>query len=411
MRKWNPIIKDTDGAIYDVIKQSTTKLFGRGIEERDNPIKLIKNINYTLATGGMGIALTAGYLDAAYPKNNWDYVAHEYMKFYSKIISKQYIGVSLFSGLVGVAFTTSILSGEKEGRYIKFIKKVDRYIFRELDEISKRISLKTREVSGDYFDLVSGVIGISAYLLYHNKEKQLSRLLRPIIRRILIDKNLSYFYFVKSQRGKKEIDFGMAHGMAGVLSVLSLSSINFIEEEGLKESIEQIAEWFIDNRIDDGYGVNWPYKMGASISSTASRSAWCYGNPGIAVAMQMAGIATKKRKYRDIAKETMIAAYNKPVKITKINSSTFCHGISGVLQSSLRLYRLTNQEMYKQQSRCMINEILAKYDEKARFGYRDFDLEYRDNPGILNGTSGIILSLVAATSKVDPLWDRMFLLS
>jgi len=103
--------------------------------------------------------------------------------------------------------------------------------------------------------------------------------------------------------------------------------------------------------------------------------------------------------------------YNKPIEISRIDSPTFCHGISGVLQISLRLYQLTHQEIYKQQSKRMIKALLEIYNKKYKFGYRDFNIKYENNSGILNGSSGILLSLLAATSKIDPSWDRMFLLS
>lgn len=417
MLDWNPIMGNTDKVVSTIIEETVKKLFGRGIREKDKPIKLIKDINYSLATGGIGLALTAGYLNKTYPNNNWDYVAHEYIKSYSQIISKHYMGVSLFSGLTGIAFTASILSGE-EKRYTKFIKGINSHIFSRVVGLSKKISLNNKNIIPEYLDLVSGAVGIISYLLYTNKRKQLSLLLNPIIERILLNKDLSCFYFTKSIKNiesDKYIDLGMAHGITGMLSLLSLCSINSVQEDGILDSIEIIADWLINNKITDGYGINWPYKIGLHNKegqyNTPSRTAWCYGNPGVAMAMQVAGIATNKNRYKKISKKIMIDAYNKPREINRINSPTFCHGISGLLQISLRLYQLTNQEIYKQQSKRMVKELSINFNKKYKFGFRDFNSKYEENPGILNGSSGILLSLLTATSSSAPSWDRMFLLS
>lgn len=417
MFNWNPIMKNTDKVVNTTIEETVNKIFWRGAEDKNKPIRLMKNLNYTLSTGGMGIALTAGYLDAIYPNNNWDYVAHEYIKFYSQIISKHYIGVSLFAGLTGIAFTAFILS-KGGNKYINFIKEINSHIFHEVNIISRKLLPNKKSIPPKSFDLISGAVGIASYLLYTKEEKRLSHLLKPFIKRIILDKNLSYFYFdnsSKRQKGLEEIDTGMAHGITGILSLLSLCSINSIHEDGILDSIEIIADWLIDNKICDGYGINWPYKISRptneGVYNTPSRAAWCYGNPGIAIAMQMAGIAMNKNKYKRMSKRIMLDAYNKPLEINRINSPTFCHGISGVLQISLRLYQLTNQEIYKEQSKRMVKELLTNFNKKYKFGYRDFNLKYENNPGILTGSSGILLSLMAATSRVDPSWDRIFLLS
>jgi hypothetical protein len=34
-----------------------------------------------------------------------------------------------------------------------------------------------------------------------------------------------------------------------------------------------------------------------------------------------------------------------------------------------------------------------------------------DQPGLLDGAPGVILALLAASTDVEPIWDRLFLLS
>jgi len=57
--------------------------------------------------------------------------------------------------------------------------------------------------------------------------------------------------------------------------------------------------------------------------------------------------------------------------------------------------------------------LLSAYEPESLLGYRNWEPGGTrvDQPGLLDGAPGVLLVLLAASSKVEPSWDRAFLLS
>ncbi|WP_277752743.1 lanthionine synthetase LanC family protein [Streptomyces sp. L2] len=72
-----------------------------------------------------------------------------------------------------------------------------------------------------------------------------------------------------------------------------------------------------------------------------ARSAWCYGAPGVAHALWLAGTALGDHDLHDVATEAMAAVLRRPAHMRFIDSPTFCHGVAGLLQIVLRFAHAT----------------------------------------------------------------------
>jgi hypothetical protein len=61
----------------------------------------------------------------------------------------------------------------------------------------------------------------------------------------------------------------------------------------------------------------------------------------------------------------------------------------------------------------LTEQLLGLYEPDSLAGFRDLEQNARkvDNPGLLNGAAGVVLTLLAAAADAEPAWDRMFLLS
>ena len=60
------------------------------------------------------------------------------------------------------------------------------------------------------------------------------------------------------------------------------------------------------------------------------------GSPGVARALWLAGVARCRPEWRELAIEAMAAVYRRPFGDRQIDSPTFCHGVAGLLQATLR---------------------------------------------------------------------------
>ncbi len=191
-----------------------------------------------------------------------------------------------------------------------------------------------------------------------------------------------------------------------------------------------MADFLCEHRYDDEWGVNWPNAVpiepvgeaggGAlragsarSASEGPSRCAWCYGSPGIARALWLAGEALDRDDYRRLAVSAMEDVFRRPVETRGIDSPTFCHGVAGLLAITLRFADETRSPFFVEASRTLVRQLLDSYRPESLLGFRNIEHgDYEmDQPGLLDGAPGVALALLAAATSVEPTWDRLFLLS
>ena len=146
------------------------------------------------------------------------------------------------------------------------------------------------------------------------------------------------------------------------------------------------------------------------MNETNSRDAWCYGTPGVAYSLLIAGKSLNKREYIDSSVDAMKKAIK---RLNGIYSPTFCHGFSGVAYISKRFYEITNIEYFNEHSVNLINKVLDLYDEKAAFGFYNIEKDnektkYYDYIGIIDGVVGILLTILAIENGIKTPWDYAF---
>lgn len=144
------------------------------------------------------------------------------------------------------------------------------------------------------------------------------------------------------------------------------------------------------------------------------RSAWCYGPPGVAIALWHAAEALDDAGLRQLSIQAIEAVADRPEQVRGIPSPIICHGVAGVLQTTLRYIncnRMRSEKLVDFASE-LAQDLVDKYDPEAPLGFRDIENERRiDSAAFLNGATGVAMVLLAAASDVEPEWDRLLLLS
>lgn len=396
----------------------------------------------SLAHGNAGLVLLFGHLDRIAPDAGWAHVAHAHLTAaarHAEAEGEPQIG--LCDGLAGLGFAASWASRGGQ-RYGRLLQSIDEALAPRAIAAAAALDAPDRPIGMGDFDVISGLAGVGAYLLGRTSSPPAAEALQAVLgalTRLVADDDggcprwstapeLLYDDAMRARYPAGYLNCGLAHGLPGPLAVLALATIGGVEVPGQKDVVRAGAEWLLAHTLDDAWGLNWPTAVplvetdavggrrlvpaaAADAPDGPSRAAWCYGTPGVASALRLAGEALNERRYVDIAADAMAAVQRRPVEARQIDSPTFCHGVAGLLQATLRFERAIGEPNRPPFADALVAQILAAFDAGHPLGFRD--LEYADHPvdqpGLLDGAPGVALALLAYATDVAPDWDRAFL--
>ena len=390
----------------------------------------------TLAQGDAGLAVVCAYLDACAPEGEWDRAGHEYLASAGAAAEvPPSLPAGMHSGLAGLAFAAWSLS-RGGTRYRRLLMSIDTLLLpRIAGQAQGLIRADGDGMSVGEFDVISGCAGVGAYLLSRRENPSAAAELEAVLRAIVAlaggagprprwwtPAHLLFDEETAAMYPHGNLNCGLAHGIPGPLALMALAFAGGIRVPGIEEAVERLGVWLVTNRADDAWGVNWPYSVpltpeGLQDRSARaygpSRTAWCYGAPGVARALWLAGVAFDRPAWRELALEAMQAVYRRPAAARYIDSPTFCHGVAGLLQITLRFAHDTRLPLFTEAAVDLTEWLLSAFEPDSLLGYRNWEPGGTrvDHPGLLDGAPGVLLTLLAASSAVEPTWDRMFLLS
>jgi len=381
---------------------------------------------YSLSHGHAGLAILWDQADRCFPGEEFDQIARQHLKeARDGLTSVQSAPLGLFDGLSGYAYATHYLSrGGK--RYRNAQTEIDAGLY---PAVSRRCELlKPHEHFGcDDIDLISGLTGIGAYLLSRQDTPDAQITLRSVIEflvALLGDPRTPPRWYtphslIGSESMRREfpegnLNCGLAHGIPGPVALLSLAYECGLRVSGLENSIEMAARWLMQHRLNDEWGPNWPAAQhlaepGAMPVQRAARAAWCYGSPGIARALWLAGRALRRREYQDLALDAMAAVFRRPFATLGLPTTMFCHGLAGLLQITWRFARETRHTEFLEATASLTESILVQHERTS--DANPPAASSITKRWVLEGLAGIALALLAVGESAEPDWDRAFLLS
>jgi hypothetical protein len=201
-------------------------------------------------------------------------------------------------------------------------------------------------------------------------------------------------------------NLGMAHGLAGVLALLSLAASGGYSVEGQAEAIAFAADWFERWRQHGPGGPWWPewltlgdLRSGRPGQPGPGRPSWCYGTPGIARALQLAAIAAGDQR-RQAAAEHALASSLSALRLSGLTGPGLCHGLAGTYMTALRAAQDAVTPA--------IGRVLPGVAGRLAAGP-----PLTGAPGIFTGDAGTLLALEAVRRAGPPLsgWDACLLIS
>lgn len=389
----------------------------------------------TLGSGPAGLAAMCAYLDACFPEQGWDATADGFLASAAKRVEQLRTPVpGLFDGVGGLACAASLLN-RAGSRYQRLQAGLDSFLAGAAAELAERVRSASQGLPTAWFDVISGLSGLGAYLLRRSDEREdMTGRLRDVTAALVTlakpgsglprwwtPRALIPDQATRSQFPLGNLNCGLAHGIAGPVAVLALALRAGIDMPGQERAVRALGSWLVDHCIDDEWGINWPSFAQAEPPTAAqnrqpsspARSGWCYGSPGVARSLWIAGEALREPSFRDLAVEAMAAVYRRPPAMRRIDSPTFCHGVAGLLQVTLRFAHDTGMSIFTEAATGLADQLLAARQPDSVLGYTSVDAHGRrvESPGLLDGAAGVAVVLLAAATDIEPEWDRLFLLA
>jgi hypothetical protein len=384
---------------------------------------------HDVAQGDAGLALLCGQVDRIRPDQGWDVRAHQLLQSATAGLADRALPPALYGGLAGLGFVAAQLSHDGT-RYQRLAAAIDDALVPQAHALARHIREDRGDLSAGHFDAISGLAGVAAYLLTERDQGAVDGPIEAVVD-ALADLALTASDPVpgwytpparltddaaRARFPHGHLNCGLAHGLPGPLAVLALAASDTPAHQRPRDAVAGAAGWLVAQRCQDDWGVNWPIAVPPGTASPrreAGRAAWCYGSPGVARALWLAGTALEDETLTDLAVEAMAAVYRRPVRVRHIDSPSFCHGVAGLLQITLRFGHDCGLPLFTDAAAALTRQLLDAYEPDSLLGFRGVEPDGTrvDQAGLLDGAAGIALVLLAAATDTEPGWDRMFLLA
>jgi lantibiotic modifying enzyme len=293
-------------------------------------------------------------------------------------------------------------------------------VFGEVDTLLG--SIMEQQIQENRYDFLHEGLGIALYFL---EKKEFSPYLNTLAGQLEVaayqdEKGVRWRDFISQSRaGDPELpafNLGLAHGTPAIISILGMIHKKGGNSPLLKESVN----WLLStrNKPEEGVISLFPVLVNAqneAMTGKQSRLGWCYGDLSIAMTLLNAGIWLQNDQYKEEAHRIFTyTLQHRNNNNGSVHDACLCHGSAGIAHIYRRAYLtlkdprlLLGAEHWLQQTL----QMKTWKDGPAGFKFLT-DSKYENNYGILEGITGIGLSLIAALDPATtPAWDRCLLLS
>jgi lantibiotic modifying enzyme len=390
-------------------------LAGRLAESSDSSVPAV-DPGPSVSGGDAGLAIFFAYLAAAFPEEGHEDAAFTYLRRAMDGVGRSRLGPDLFGGFPGAGWTLAHLEGH-------LFDSGDRDPGASVEAVLLKL-LERSEWTAEY-DLISGCVGLGVWALERLPRPGARACLGHVVRHLgrLAERDVEGIrWFTPPNRlpaWQRELcprghyNLGLAHGIPGVIALLGHCA-----EQDLPEArplLEGALEWLWRQRLFEGSASVFSSWTGPGVPAEPSRLAWCYGDLGVAVALlgaiRRAGLPGWETPVLELAR----SAARRSEENARVKDAGLCHGAAGNGHLFNRLYQATGEPIFGEAARRWLRyalELRRPGEGIAGFlAWRGLEpgVEWKPEPGLLEGAAGIGLALLAAGTEIPPDWDRLLL--
>ncbi len=296
-----------------------------------------------------------------------------------------------------------------------------------IGELDKHLfKIMIAEIKSGHFDYLHGAGGIALYFLKRKnllkRDAFLSEFVNILDEMSIKEDNICKWVSdveVDENKYEKVYNLSLSHGITSIISILSKIYSLDINKEKTKTLLNGAVNYLLSNQQDlEKYSSYFPSTIALKDHrGNQSRLAWCYGDLGISLALWNASQAMQNNIWEQKAIEILLhSSKRRNLQENRVFDAGLCHGTSGNAHIYNRMYFNTGIEEFKEAAVYWYNETLkmARFEDSLS-GYKVFRAEEYggriEEFGFLEGIAGIGLSLLAAISDINPVWDEALLIS
>ena len=355
-----------------------------------------------LLEGKAGIVLLFAYLSKQYPRRSFAKNLSDCLHDLSESLMKVELSYTMCDGVAGAAFVFQHLRniGILDKRQDLNLSTLDEFIAQGIDQ----------DFQSGNWDPLHGLTGLGIYFLERHKETREKKYLEKIVDHLADLRMREGNHLVWKTPGytsynKDTYNFGMAHGMPGILSFLAQVHLSGIRQNEIKGMISSCLSFLLGKQYPDGVDC---FPMALDIEANEkqvrlqSRLGWCYGDLSMVNALIHCSKALNKPEWLAKAMEVAFKTIPRSLEESNCIDPYFCHGAAGVAHQYNRLYQFTlNKSLQDARDRWI--GFTQNYFEEKEF------VERTRKFGLLEGVTGIALVYLSILSDTKPEWDAIFL--
>ncbi|MEM1001598.1 MAG: lanthionine synthetase C family protein, partial [Bacteroidota bacterium] len=285
------------------------------------------------------------------------------------------------------------------------------------------------EFENGHFDMLHGGMGYGLYFLKRLTGKDTSNKSKEIYHDLLIrlvnfleesaiedNKGLKWESLLSREKEIRGFNLSLSHGISSIIYMLSKLHQANIEKTRTSVLIRGAIRYIEGYRKKNIKGLSlyprWINPMD-SIKYN-SRLAWCYGDLGIGNAFEHASKALKDSELKNANLNNLIeTSRRKNSHDTKVADAGYCHGSYGNAHIFLQLWKKYNDENFKDAAYFWLKDGLSRHTNDKQIPYEQYlgkDNTYVFKLSLLEGISGIGLTMIDFLSEEDHTWDECLML-
>jgi hypothetical protein len=343
-------------------------------------------------------------------------LAWHYLDQAETALERESLGASLCSGFTGIAWAYDHLH-----RHLCREREDGR--LQAIDDLL--IDLLRHWSWPEGFEFLYGLTGVGVYALERLPSRAGRTMAKLVVERLAesardVHGQRAWF----TPRGENtapegEFNLGLAHGVPGVVGFLARAAAAGVAPRLTRPLLARAAAWLHGRRLPEGSPAAFARSCDlAGTPGAPTRSAWCYGDPGVVSSLFASAAVLSDAGARAECLRTMAAAASRPRGATQVADAGLCHGSAGLGHIFHRLFRATGTPILGRAARFWFEETLAYRRKEGGIGGFTA-LRWRAGEGmieaadmsLLTGASGVGLALLAASTAIEPEWDRVLLLN